>query len=46
MVDDFKLGLKNLGQIFGKGEGGRQRYGEPATNQFLGTLDRGLDASF
>ena len=47
MVDDFKLGVKNLGHIFGKRKGGTHRYGEaqPAgRNQFLDTLDTGLDA--
>jgi hypothetical protein len=45
MVDDFKLGVKNLGQIFGKKEGGVHRYdGVKKKNQFLDTLDTGLDA--
>ena len=44
MIDDFKLGLKNVGQIFGKRSGGTHRYGEEE-NQFLATLDTGLDAS-
>ena len=46
MVDDFKLGVKNLGQIFGKREGGVHRYGDGTRkkNQFLDTLDTGLDA--
>ena len=44
MVDDLKLGLKNVGQIFGRRSGGTHRYGE-GKNQFLETLDTGLDAS-
>ncbi len=45
MMDDFKLGVKNIGQIFGKKKGGTHRYGAaPAgKNQFLDTLDTGLD---
>jgi hypothetical protein len=45
MIDDFKLGLKNVGQIFGRRSGGTHRYGEERRNQFLETLDTGLDAS-
>ena len=44
MLDDLKLGLKNVGQIFGRREGGTHRYGAEK-NQFLETLDTGLDAS-
>ena len=47
MVDVFKLGVKNIGQIFGKKKGGTHRYGEaqPAGgNQFLDPLKTGLDA--
>lgn len=43
MIDDFKLGLKNLGQIFGKRSGGTHQYGEK--NQLLDTIDSGLDAA-
>ena len=46
MIDDFKLGLKNLGQIFGKRTGGTHEYGEDEKNQFLDSLDSGLDAGF
>jgi len=46
MVDDFKLGLKNLGQIFGRRSGGTHRYGRvESKNQFIDTMDTGLDAS-
>jgi radical SAM superfamily enzyme YgiQ (UPF0313 family) len=46
MVDDFKLGLKNIGQIFGKKIGGMHAYGDKAPkNQFLDTLDTGRDAA-
>ncbi len=45
MVDDFKLGLKNLGQIFGRKAGGTHRYGELKKNQFLDTIDTGMDAN-
>ncbi|HKX45649.1 MAG TPA: radical SAM protein [Planctomycetota bacterium] len=44
MMDDFKLGLKNIGQIFGKGRGGVHQYTESG-NQFLETLDTGRDAA-
>jgi radical SAM superfamily enzyme YgiQ (UPF0313 family) len=45
MVDDFKLGLKNVGQIFGRKVGGDHVYGAAESkNQFLDTLDTGLDA--
>jgi radical SAM superfamily enzyme YgiQ (UPF0313 family) len=44
MMDDFKLGLKNIGQIFGKGRGGTHVYGDESKNQFLDTLDTGQDA--
>ncbi len=43
MIDDFKLGLKNLGQIFGKRSGGTHQYGEK--NQLIDTIDSGLEAS-
>jgi len=43
MLDDFKLGLKNLGQIFGKRSGGTHQYG--AKNQLVDTIDSGLDAA-
>ena len=46
MMDDFKLGLKNLGQIFGKRTGGMHAYGEGTVqNQFLDTMDVGQDAA-
>ena len=46
MMDDFKLGLKNLGQIFGKKTGGMHKYGdEVVKNQFLDTMDTGQDAA-
>lgn len=45
MVDDFRLGVKNLGQIFGRKSGGVHEYGEGKKNQFLDSLDTGLDAS-
>jgi radical SAM superfamily enzyme YgiQ (UPF0313 family) len=46
MVDDFKLGLKNIGQIFGKKIGGMHAYGDKAPkNQFLDTMDTGRDAA-
>jgi len=38
MLDDFKLGLKNVGQIFGKS-------GSQARRSFLETLDTGNDAT-
>jgi hypothetical protein len=38
MLDDFKLGLKNVGQIFGKS-------GQQTKRSFLETLDMGSDAS-
>ncbi|MBM3976198.1 MAG: radical SAM protein [Planctomycetes bacterium] len=43
MLDDFKLGVLNIGQIFGKGLGGRHMYGSEAErkNQFLDTIDTG-----
>lgn len=45
MVDDFKLGLKNVGQIFGRKVGGDHVYGDPEKrNQFIDTLDTGMDA--
>jgi len=43
MTDDFKLGLKNLGQIFGRRSGGTHSYGEAP--RFTDTIDTGLDAS-
>jgi hypothetical protein len=46
MLDDFKLGLKNIGQIFGKKIGGMHAYGDKAPkNQFLDTMDTGRDAA-
>ncbi|MFT5288720.1 MAG: anaerobic magnesium-protoporphyrin IX monomethyl ester cyclase [Planctomycetota bacterium] len=57
MADDLKLGLKNLGQIFGQRTGGAggtggngadsgdSGMGVPIKNQFLETIDSGLDAS-
>ncbi len=45
MMDDFKLGLKNLSQIFGKKTGGLHAYGGKVPNQFLDTLDVGRDAA-
>lgn len=45
MLDDFKLGLKNLNQIFGKGRGGTHEYGDHSENQFTNTMDLGQDAS-
>lgn len=46
MVDDFKLGLKNVRQIFGRLSGGTHLAGAPETkNQFIETLDTGMDAS-
>jgi hypothetical protein len=44
MMDDFKLGLKNLSQIFGKRTGGMHQYGQ-RENQFIATLDMGKDAA-
>ena len=45
MFDDFKLGVLNLGQIFGRSSGGTHLYGEQ-TNAFLDTLDTGGEAAF
>ena len=41
MLDDFKLGLKNVAQIFGKSRGGDA----PAPQSFLDTIDTGADAA-
>jgi radical SAM superfamily enzyme YgiQ (UPF0313 family) len=41
MLDDFKLGLKNLGQIFGRKLGGEHRHGDA----FLDQIDTGADAA-
>ena len=38
MLDDFKLGMKNVGQIFGKS-------GTQTKRSFLETLDTGSDAA-
>ena len=38
MLDDFKLGLKNVGQIFGKSR-------PDARRSFLDTLDTGAEAT-
>ncbi|MCZ6597677.1 MAG: radical SAM protein [Planctomycetota bacterium] len=47
MLDDFKLGVKNLKQIFARRQGGTHEYGDgEPKNQFLDSLDSGLDASF
>lgn len=45
MLDDFKLGLKNINQIFGKGRGGTHEYGDHSENQFTNTMDLGQDAA-
>jgi len=45
MADDFKLGLKNLRQIFGRLSGGTHGKSQEEANAFLDTLDTGLDAS-
>jgi radical SAM superfamily enzyme YgiQ (UPF0313 family) len=42
MLDDFKLGLRNVSQIFGKREGGVHKYGETS---FLDTIETGSDAA-
>ncbi len=44
MADDLKLGLKNIGQIFGRLGGGTHGQ-RPTKNQFLETLDTGIDGS-
>ena len=53
MLDDFKLGWKNLRQILGRKEGGTHRYGReteqgadaPERPAFLDTLDTGAEAT-
>lgn len=45
MLDDFRLGVLNLGQIFGKKLGGVHVYGK-GKNQFLESLDTGGEAVF
>ncbi len=45
MLDDFRLGVLNLGQIFGKRFGGVHQYGKPK-NQLLDTMDTGGEAVF
>lgn len=48
MLDDFRLGVRNLGQIFGRRIGGTHRYAgeEPAQNAFLEQMDMGAGADF
>jgi len=46
MLDDFRLGLRNIGQIFGKRFGGTHRFDGLENNQFLQTLDTGGEAAF
>jgi len=41
MLDDFKLGVRNLRQIFGRNIGGTHQYGAEPKNQFLDTMDTG-----
>jgi radical SAM superfamily enzyme YgiQ (UPF0313 family) len=43
MVDDFKLGLKNIGQIFGRQSGGTHEYGK--VTRLVDTMDIGNDAA-
>ena len=45
MLDDFRLGVLNLGQIFGRKSGGVHLYGEKR-NQFLDAMDTGGEAAF
>ena len=42
MLDDFKLGVKNLSQIFGRREGGTHEYGR---TRLVDTMDIGSDAT-
>ncbi len=42
MLDDLKLGLKNLGEIFGKSKGGTHQYGR---TRLADTMDLGQDAA-
>ncbi len=45
MLDDFKLGVLNLGQIFGKRFGGVHVYGK-GKNQLIESMDMGGEAAF
>ncbi len=43
MLDDLRLGLKNVANIFQRGTGGT--FAKKAENQFIATIDAGQDAS-
>lgn len=45
MLDDFKLGVLNLKQIFGKSEGGTHQYGQRERPSFLDTIETGNEAA-
>ena len=45
MLDDIRLGLKNVHQIFGRSEGGTHEYGDKKTSSFLDTIETGADAA-
>ena len=45
MLDDFKLGWKNIGQIFGRRKGGTHGVREAASKALLDTMDVGNEAA-
>ena len=45
LLDDFKLGWKNLGQIFGRKKGGTHGVREVASKALLDTMDVGNEAA-